>query len=266
MRTRLLTALVLIVLLIVALLYGNAPAKAAVLGLFVIGGAWEWAAFCGAERASTRAVYVVLILLLALAGRLLLWTADGFLLLLTLAVAGWVVAILWLVLAPQRVTSWSAAAAGVLALVPTGLALLRIATEWQQGAHWALFILGLAFAMDTGGFFVGRRFGRLKLAPHISPGKTWEGVLGGLLLALALSLLGARWFGLPIAVFVPLCMAAGMLAVAGDLIESMLKRAAGMKDSGRLFPGHGGVLDRIDSVTAVTPIMALGLIWMGSGS
>jgi phosphatidate cytidylyltransferase len=266
MRSRLLTALFLSVLLIVALLYGNALVKATDLGLFVIGGAWEWAAFCGAERATGRLAYMLLILLLALSARLMLWTDAAFQSLLSVTVAGWMIALLWLVLAPQRVNRWSAGAAGILALVPTWLALLRIATEWPRGAQWALFILVLAFAMDTGGFFVGRKFGRLKLAPHISPGKTWEGVIGGLLLALPLAWLGARWFGLDPRTFVPLCMAAAMLAVAGDLMESMLKRASGMKDSGRLFPGHGGVLDRIDSVTAATPVMALGLIWLGAGS
>jgi len=266
MRSRLLTAVVLSLLLIVVLLYGDALAKAAVFGLFMIAGAWEWGAFCGAQRATGRAAYAALILLLALAGRLLLWSPDDFALLLTLALTGWAVVILWLVLAPQHVNSWSAAAAGVLALVPTWLALLWVATEWPRGAQWALFILGLAFAMDTGGYFAGRRFGRIKLAPHISPGKTWEGVLGGLVLTLALSLAGARWFDLRSGVFVPLCMAAAMMAVVGDLLESMLKRASGLKDSGRLFPGHGGVLDRIDSVTAVTPLMALGLLWIGAGT
>jgi len=137
---------------------------------------------------------------------------------------------------------------------------------WPRGAQWALFVLALAFAADTGAYFAGRNFGRIKLAPRVSPGKTWEGVIGGTVLAAVAGALAAQWFGLPQRLFVPLCVAGAAFSVVGDLTESMFKRASGLKDSGRLFPGHGGVLDRVDSVLAATPVMCLGLIWLRVGA
>jgi phosphatidate cytidylyltransferase len=167
--------------------------------------------------------------------------------------------------APQRVGRAAAALAGALALLPTWIALVHIDALWSDGAQWTLFILALAFAADTGAFFAGGRFGRLHLAPRVSPNKTWEGVIGGMLLALVFAAGGAAWFALPAQGFLPLCLAAAAFSVIGDLTESLLKRHVRLKDSGRLFPGHGGVLDRIDSVTAATPVMALGLMWLGVG-
>jgi phosphatidate cytidylyltransferase len=166
--------------------------------------------------------------------------------------------------APARVPGWAAAIAGVLTLVPAILALLRF-TQWPLGMGWSFFVLLVPVAMDTGGFFAGRSFGRLKLAPRISPGKTWEGVFGGVLLVLLVSAAASHWLAVPRTTFFCLCLAAAVYAVVGDLTESLLKRASGLKDSGRLFPGHGGVLDRIDSITAVAPLMALGLQQMGLG-
>jgi phosphatidate cytidylyltransferase len=182
-----------------------------------------------------------------------------------LALCWWMIALAWIIWAPERGGRMAAALAGVLALVPTWIALVRIDVQWNNGAQWALFILALAFAADTGAFFAGRHFGRLHLAPRVSPNKTWEGVIGGMLLALAGAAIGAGWFGLPVFKFMSLCLLAAGLSVVGDLNESLLKRHVHLKDSGRLFPGHGGMLDRIDSVTAATPVMALGLMWLGVG-
>src|SRR6185437_14048927 len=103
--------------------------------------------------------------------------------------------------------------------------------RWVRGSQWMLFILALAFAADTGAFFVGRRFGRTQLAPQVSPNKTWEGVIGGLLLALAVAAAGAGWFAQPWGTFLPLCLAAGAFSVVGDLTESLLKRHVQLKDS-----------------------------------
>jgi phosphatidate cytidylyltransferase len=112
-------------------------------------------------------------------------------------------------------------------------------------------------------FFAGRRFGRLRLAPAVSPGKTWEGVLGGFAASALLAIAGSEWFGVPVPAFLPLCLAAVAFSVIGDLTESLLKRFAGLKDSGTLFPGHGGVMDRIDSVTGAAPVLLFGLTVLG---
>ncbi|MFT3905502.1 MAG: phosphatidate cytidylyltransferase [Steroidobacteraceae bacterium] len=265
LRERLLTALVMAVCLIAAVLYAPARLTAAVLGLIVLAGGWEWSAFLRAPIA-LRAAYVALVALAALLGLKLLVDTRNFLLLMSLAALGWCLALLWILLAPSRAPRWAAGLAGVLALVPTWLALVRIDAHWPRGAQWTLFVLLLAFAADTGAFFAGRRFGRHRLAPRVSPAKTWEGVAGGLSLAALAALAGAHWFALPWLPFLGLCLLAGVFSIVGDLTESLLKRNSGLKDSGRLFPGHGGVLDRIDSVTAATPVMWLGLWWLGVGA
>ena len=265
LRSRILTALGLTLLLVIAILYSPPTVTAAILSLILLIGAWEWSGFL-AVRPAWRVLYVVLLIGGGVAG--FFWTLDArsFVWTMAVAVVWWLLALLWIVGAPQRGGRYSAALAGLLALLPTWIALVHIDAIWPQGAQWTLFILALSFAADTGAFFAGRQFGRLPLAPRVSPKKTWEGVLGGMLMALGVGAFGAAWFCLPPLRFVPLCLGAAAFSVVGDLTESLLKRHVNLKDSGRLFPGHGGVLDRIDSVSAATPVITLGLIWLGVGA
>jgi len=214
-----------------------------------------------------RLGYVALIaVLLPLAWRLT-QVPGGRDLLLNIALVWWVIALLWVMLAPRWVAAWSAALAGVLALVPAWVALLSLRLDLERGAEWILFALVLVWAADIGAFFIGRKFGRLRLAPSVSPGKTWEGVLGGMVASALVAVLGSWWFGrtfaIPLAQFLPMCLAVVAFSIVGDLTESLLKRFAGVKDSGSLFPGHGGVMDRIDSVTGAAPILLFGLIMLG---
>jgi phosphatidate cytidylyltransferase len=264
MRSRLLTAFGLGLLIILLVLYASPRLTAAVLGVALLAGAWEWSAFL-ALRGTGRLLYVLVLGLLAVLANRYTAALGAFVPLMEVAVAWWLIALAWIVFAPSRASRGAAALAGVLVLVPTWLALVRIDARWTHGAQWTLFVLGLAFAADIGAFFTGRRFGRLRLAPQVSPNKTWEGVLGGMLLALVVAVAANAWFQLPWQGFLPLCLAAAAFSVVGDLTESLLKRHVHLKDSGRLFPGHGGVLDRIDSVTAAAPVLALGLIWLGVG-
>jgi phosphatidate cytidylyltransferase len=264
-RTRILTALVLGALLLGVLLGGPGWLVRVLFGAFIAAGAWEWAAFLGAPAQPLRLYYVLAIALLAVALRRYAASAHDFALVMHVALAWWFAALAWILFAPKRVPSWGAALAGPLALVPTWLALTRMVESWPHGRQWALFVLVLAFAADIGAFFAGRAWGRVKLAPQVSPGKTWEGVLGGMLLALAAAWGGAAWFGVPALRFLPLCLAAAAFSVVGDLTESLFKRASGLKDSGTLVPGHGGVLDRIDSTLAATPVLVTGLLWLGVG-
>ena len=133
----------------------------------------------------------------------------------------------------------------------------------RLGVHWLLFVLFLVWAADSGAYFAGRRFGRHRLAPQVSPGKSWEGAAGGLLLAGMLAAGAARAFGRPVLGFTLVCVLVAGFSIVGDLNESMLKRFAGLKDSGRIIPGHGGIMDRIDSLTAAAPLLLLGTSLLG---
>jgi phosphatidate cytidylyltransferase len=265
LKARILTALVAgaLVLLIGLLL----PPWVAVtaLTLFVIAGAWEWSSFLRLPSASWRWGYVVVIAALLPLTWQLTVQPGARVLLLGVAVAWWVVALAWMIIAPRRVNTATAALAGVLALVPAWVALVYLAVDVEYGAQWMLFALALPWVADIGAYAVGRLAGRRPLAPQVSPKKTWEGVLGGLAAGGVFAIWGATWFGVPLQWFVPLCLVAVVFSIVGDLTESLLKRFAGIKDSGRLFPGHGGVMDRLDSVTAASPVFLLGLALLGGG-
>jgi len=263
LRKRVITAVVLALALLAVLFWLPAAATVVVLTGLVLMGAWEWSAFLRLAAAPQRMAYVALVALLLPAVWLITATPEGRNIVLSAAVLWWLGALGWIVFAPRSVTAWSAGLAGLLALVPAWLALVRLRLDLPRGAQWVLFALLLVWVADTGAFFFGRRYGRVRLAPDVSPGKTWEGVLGGVAAGALVAIAGSVWFGVPILVFVPLCLAVVGFSIVGDLTESLLKRFAGLKDSGTLFPGHGGVMDRIDSVTSAAPVLFFGLTILG---
>jgi phosphatidate cytidylyltransferase len=260
---RVVTAAVLIAALLIVVLLLPAKATIVALTLVVLAGAWEWSAFLKLSRLWQRLLYVAVVAVLLP----LVWSyterTDGLRVVLQVAVAWWVVALGWVMFAPRLVSAPAAAIAGVLALVPAWIALARLRGESQVGAEWVLFALILVQVADIGAFFVGRRFGRRRLAPSVSPGKTWEGVIGGFVASAIVAIVGSSRFGIPLLQFLPLCLAVVAFSIVGDLTESLLKRFAGLKDSGRLFPGHGGVMDRIDSITGAAPVLFFGLLLIG---
>jgi phosphatidate cytidylyltransferase len=263
LRTRILTAAVLVALLLVVILWLPPIATVVALTAVVLAGAWEWSGFLRAVSAGVRLLYVATVGALLPLCWMTTATLAGTAAVLSVAVLWWIAALLWVVLAPRRAARWSAALAGMLALVPAWVALLRLRLDVPRGGEWMLFILILVWVADIAAFFVGRRFGRMRLAPEVSPGKTWEGALGGAAVSTLVAVAGSRWFGITPVIFVPLCWVAVAFSVVGDLTESLLKRFAGMKDSGTLFPGHGGVMDRIDSVTGAAPVLFFGLVALG---
>jgi phosphatidate cytidylyltransferase len=263
LKTRILTAVVLILVLLGVILFLPPIATVIAVTIMVVAGAWEWSAFLRAPGVALRALYVAaVVVLLGLAWHVTS-TPHGRNRVLLVAVLWWVVALLWIVFAPRRASSWLAALAGMLALVPAWMALIRMRLDMPRGAEWMLFVLILVWFADIGAYFAGRRFGKTRLAPAVSPGKTWEGVLGGLVFSAVVAVAGSSWFDVPLAMFLPLCLAAVAFSIVGDLTESLLKRFAGVKDSGKLFPGHGGVMDRIDSVTGAAPVLFFGLVALG---
>ena len=178
------------------------------------------------------------------------------------AMVWWVLALIWTFFFPTPIPAVVRWAVGFLVLIPLYLALI---TLYAADPMILLFALLIVWVADSGAFFAGKTLGRVKLAPKISPGKTWEGVIGGLAAVVLLTLLWSVWVDTNLAVFVPFCMAVACVSIVGDLTVSMFKRTVGLKDSGGLFPGHGGILDRIDSVAAAAPLFALGIGWAGAG-
>jgi len=247
LRTRVISAAVLVPVGL-GCLYLGGPVWDALLLVACVGLASEWARLCAVPRlpAASLAGSVALCLALSAAGR------PG------LAVAALVplVGLVWLAV-QGRAGRPLAAAAGVLWLAPAAIALVWLRTGSVAGLGNVLFLLIVVWSSDIGAYMAGRWIGGPKLAPAISPAKTWAGALGGLLAAMAggAVLVAARG-GAPLAA-VAAAVPLAMLAQAGDLLESGVKRWIGVKDSGWLIPGHGGLLDRLDGVLAAAPAAAL---------
>jgi len=266
LRVRILTASFLLAALFVSLFLLPTAWTVLIFAAVFILAAWEWTGFGGLRsRAAKFAYTAAMAALLALGWR---WSADPahLMTVLMLACAWWLAAFVWLAVAPERQHPALTLLWGCPVLVPAFIALARVLVAvrgFARGPEMVLWMLLLVFASDIGAFFAGRSLGRHKLAPRVSPGKTWEGAIGGFAAVALVAFIGCRHFGLPTLAGVAFGCAVGIFSVGGDLTESMFKRAAGLKDSGTLLPGHGGLLDRMDSVTAAAPLYALGLF--GSG-
>jgi len=282
LKQRVLTALVLAAVFLSAL-FLLSPSYFV---LFVLAvcfmGAWEWANFAdlGAlwQRLSYLAGCALLFLLAGVYLSLGPWPIiasaetlsgaqiEAFRNLLVLACLWWALALLWVQSYPQSTLLWGSrwvrAIMGFLVLVPAGVALVFIRVQ-DSGAALILLLVLIVASADIGAFFAGRRWGRHKLAASVSPGKTWQGFAGGVAANLLLALLVWRFAGGSLGVWLALILPASLVSVLGDLLESMLKRHRGIKDSGAVLPGHGGILDRLDSLTAAAPVFALALLVTG---
>lgn len=270
LRTRVITALLIAAILIPAIFLLDRLAWSIVTALIAGIGGWEFARlarFCPGGQRSYGALMTFLPLALVLglpAAALEALVVPA----LTASALFWIVAVPgWLRSRRQVDNHLVLALVGVVLLLPTWLALIVIR---DFGAWWLIgAILLVAFA-DIAAYFFGRAFGRRKLAPNISPGKTWEGAWGAMVSVTALGLLAVVFAGKAANPLILAGVLFGMpvltlVSIAGDLLESMLKRQAGLKDSSNLLPGHGGVLDRIDSHTAALPLIALLMLSIGGG-
>jgi phosphatidate cytidylyltransferase len=250
--------------LVIAILLLMPPAVAVATVLLVVAaGAWEWAGFAGLVAPLARLGYVVAIGLAVGAAWRLTSSPPALVAFLAATAAWWVAAFVWLVVAPARGGPRAAALAGFAVLVPAAVGITRLVQIDDDGQALMLFLLILIAAADVGAYFGGRALGRRKLAPRVSPGKTWEGFAAGMLAAMLAAGAGAVLFGRPLVPWLAVCAVVALVSVVGDLAESMFKRRAGLKDSSALLPGHGGVLDRVDSLTAAGPLFMLGLLALG---
>jgi phosphatidate cytidylyltransferase len=275
-RTRLLAALIMTPVAVGAVLLLPTPWLVALAAVLFLAGLWEWFRLAEIDDTLHRTVLLVANLAMMVA---IVWasrTSTGFTYVLfeiavVVGVIWWLLAMLWLKhygFASDHDTHARAfkLAAGTLSVIPAWCALALIHASDPHGHRWLLIALVVIWAADSGAYFAGRRFGRRKLSPRISPNKTVEGLLGGAAAAIVIALIAAPLAGASVAqlpLVALLVLVTVGFSVVGDLFESLLKRHVGAKDSGDLIPGHGGILDRIDSVLAALPVFALGKNWLG---
>jgi phosphatidate cytidylyltransferase len=230
---------------------------------FILFAAWEWTILSGIKNFYQKLCYLIAIL-----AALSIAQFFSFYVLI-IGILWWLYALLQLINYQRNpsktIISRNNLLAGLFAIIPCWIGLNSLRAT-VGGAELLLFFLFMLWASDTGAYLVGSKIGRRKLAPAISPGKSIEGYFGGIMLMLIVIIFGiwilkipsGKWLGLVI-----LAIVMNFFSVIGDLYESMLKRKFGVKDSGNLIPGHGGVLDRIDSWLAASPIFALGMHFLG---
>ena len=268
LKQRIITALVMLPIALAGFFYLQGGAFALFIGAVVVVAAWEWARLAGFSSPLGRLLYAVAVAALIT----LVYQVPALAsVLLSVAVLWWALATVLVMTYPRSSAVWSRQAVkaliGALILLPAwqGLVLLK---QWPQGNALIMAVMVLVWGADIGAYFAGKAFGRRKLAPAVSPGKSWEGLIGGLLASLLIALAAGvqqQWGadGLLLALFGAVVVV--LMSVVGDLTESMFKRQAGIKDSSALLPGHGGFLDRIDSLTAAVPVFAA-LLWLSGWS
>jgi phosphatidate cytidylyltransferase len=278
LKQRVITALVLAVIFLAALFGLPAGYFSFFIGAVLLIGAWEWANLSGFPAVWQRLGYAFLLLLLLIAASLYMGfdgeaspRLDDLAIrdLLIIGCGWWALALLLVQGYPSSSVLWGhkalRLAMGVMVLIPTWVALVYV--RQQSNGAWLVLLLMLVVAVaDSGGYFAGRRFGKYKLAPAVSPGKTWEGFAGGFLANCLLALILSQVLNQNLLLMLVLIVPTSLISVLGDLLESMVKRHAGAKDSGSILPGHGGILDRVDGITAGAPVFALALLASGAFS
>jgi phosphatidate cytidylyltransferase len=263
---RILTAIVLIPIFVLCVLKLSAPNFCYLTGLITLWAAWEWSALMGIKTFLHRLIYPVFVFFI------LCLTLFCFLITHVLYVSffTWLIATILVITYPRTSSLWGKSLwvrglMGIMVLMPAWLAANFIRTA-ENGPYILLFLFILIWGADSGAYFIGKKWGKHLLHSTVSPKKTWEGLIGGLATTLVISLLALYYADTPFKIWPAALLLAFitiLFSVIGDLFESMLKRIEGLKDSGSLLPGHGGLLDRIDSFTAAAPIFALGAMILG---
>ena len=270
LRARLISAAVMMPLVIYGVLALPMNLFALLLSLVLVAGAWEWGHLVPLTSSALRLLYCI-----AVAGLMwLLWQTGldtTIHWLLPLAILWWVFALNWLTHPKICVQAGAACTgfkllAGILVIVPAWAALAVLQGSDPDGPVLALGLMIMVWLADSGAYFAGRRWGRNKLAPVISPGKTREGAYGGLLASMVFAGVAGAFYSHSLR-WTLACLLASLVAmlfsIAGDLLESLMKRQSGIKDSGHIIPGHGGILDRLDSLLAAAPLFLAGFRLLG---
>ncbi|HEY1771981.1 MAG TPA: phosphatidate cytidylyltransferase [Gammaproteobacteria bacterium] len=263
LKQRVITALVIAPIVLALIFFAPDKLFAFAMLLMALVGAGEWSALAGRPSRNARITLVIFFAVLVSLGLSLQryfpqvpWLRNYCL----LALVWWLFSLVWIAFWRANFPASVKVACGVLTLLPSLAAVVAI----RNASPWYLLIqLLITSGADIGAYFAGRAFGMHKLAPQVSPGKTWEGVVGGVVLVAVVALIADHWLPVAPLPLISLSICVALLSVVGDLSESLFKRQAGLKDSGTLFPGHGGVLDRVDSLTAAAPLFWLGLHAMG---
>ncbi|KMK51380.1 phosphatidate cytidylyltransferase [[Actinobacillus] muris] len=286
LKQRVLSAIVMIAFALVAL-FGLPPLPFTIaLSAIVVLAMWEWAQFVGFKRPIARAIVAFVVTCLLFfpmvastdyirAARFL---TDATTPLLFLGCIWWCIALGLVVSYPNSAKGWQHSVSakfifGFCTLIPFLIGVLALRfyqypLNQYQGTYLLLYVFLLVWGADSGAYFVGRAIGKRKLAPKVSPGKSWEGAIGGVLTSAVIAggflQFAPNVFGREIETvsFIVLSIMTVAVSVLGDLSESMFKRQAGIKDSSNLIPGHGGILDRIDSLTAAVPVFATGFFFL----
>jgi len=271
LKARLISAAILVPLVVYGVLALPTQGVALLLGVVLVAGAWEWSHLVPLATPAARLLYcaaiAVLMGLLWLAG-----PASVVAWLLPLALGWWLFALYWLTrpgICSQRSALCSAfkSLAGMLVIVPAWTALSVLHADGPDGPLLTLGLLIMIWFADSGAYFAGRAWGRedRRLAPQISPGKTWAGVYGGLTASMLFVALAGGLYSQSVR-WTLACLLVSLVAmlfsIVGDLLESLMKRQSGIKDSGHIIPGHGGILDRLDSLMAAAPLFLAGFLWL----
>jgi len=269
LKQRIITALILAPLALWGILALSHQAFRDVVMVLVVLAGWEWARLVGWQKPVARIAYALLLLAGMISIELLLQRGIDVSLLLYVATLWWLVALVMIMRYPAGSNLWrhsqlARAVAGILVLLPMWLALGILHSAIDHGERYVVILALLVWGADTGAYFAGRKWGRHKLAPRVSPGKSWEGVAGAVAMTLVVGTVSALLVepAKGVVAFVALALITVVFSIIGDLQESMFKRIVDLKDSSGLLPGHGGILDRFDSLTAAAPIFALGAIWL----
>ncbi|MDH5445865.1 MAG: phosphatidate cytidylyltransferase [Gammaproteobacteria bacterium] len=272
LKQRIITALILAPLVVWAL-FGLPDEQ--LLWLFMavlLAGSWEWAALAGLHSPYKKILFVISNGVMFVAAKYYLSdSVNVMIVLLSSTVLLWFLIIFWLALYDKEIivvkfSRLSRILIGILLLTCTFISVGFLTLKFEHDRILILLMFLLIWGADVAAYFSGRKFGKNKLAPNISPGKTWEGVVGALVSSITISVIYANVMGYQFLIIIKLLVLSLVVvavSIAGDLFESVMKRQAGLKDSGNILPGHGGVLDRIDSLIAASPVFVLGMYLLG---